>query len=64
MVNNKKDEETLKELREITKVKENWGEMLDDVADHDTHPVVRIHSAGAIRITRKALEEIENAADN
>lgn len=39
-------------------------EKLQWFADHDTHPVVRIHSAGAIRITRKASEEIENATDN
>ena len=32
MVNHKKDKETLKELRELTKVKENWEESLDDVA--------------------------------
>ena len=32
MVNHKKDKETLKELRELTKVKENWKERLDDVA--------------------------------
>lgn len=33
-------------------------------AENDVHPVVRIHSAGAIRITKKALEEIENATDD
>lgn len=32
MVNHKKDKETLKELRELTKVKENWKERLDGVA--------------------------------
>lgn len=32
MINHKKDKETLKELRELTKVKENWEERLDDVA--------------------------------
>ena len=32
MVNHKKYKETLKELRELTKVKENWKERLDDVA--------------------------------
>lgn len=34
-------------------------EKLQWFAENDVHPVVRIHSAGAIRITKKALEEIE-----
>jgi len=33
-------------------------------ANNDTHPVVRIHSAGAVRITKKALEELKNATDD
>ena len=135
MANKDEDKEILKELREITKTKENWGEVIDDVAnklnenhsvivkakilwllgemglnyplevkkyvadiadyidddcpklrersvnalgrigradkhliapyleklqwlaDNDTHPVVRIHSTGAIRITKRALKE-------
>ncbi len=32
-------------------------EKLQWFADNDIHPVVRIHSAGAVRITRRALEE-------
>ena len=34
------------------------------VVDNDTNPVVRIHSAGAVRITKKALEELKNATDD
>ena len=33
------------------------------IAENDSHPVVRIHSSGAIRITKKALEESKHAAD-
>ena len=32
-------------------------EKLQRLADNDTHPVVRIHSTGAIRITKRALKE-------
>lgn len=32
-------------------------EKLQWLADNDTHPVVRIHSTGAIRITKIALKE-------
>jgi hypothetical protein len=39
-------------------------EKLQWFADNDTHPVVRIHSLGAIRITKKALEECEINATN
>ncbi|MBR8722057.1 hypothetical protein IX325_000358 [Fusobacterium necrophorum subsp. funduliforme] len=40
-------------------------EKLQWLADNDTHPVVRIHSAGAIRITKRALKESEdNAKDD
>jgi len=39
-------------------------EKLQWFADNDTHPVVRIHSAGAVRITKKALEELKNATDD
>ena len=40
-------------------------EKLQWFADNDTNPVVRIHSAGAIRITKKALKESEdNATDD
>ena len=39
-------------------------EKLQRLADNDTHPVVRIHSVGAIRITQRALKESEdNATD-
>lgn len=39
-------------------------EKLQRLADNDTHPVVRIHSIGAIRITQRALKESEdNATD-
>lgn len=31
MANKNEDKEILKELREITKTKENWGEVIDDV---------------------------------
>ena len=31
-------------------------EKLEWIADNDSHPVVRIHSAGAVRITKKALD--------
>lgn len=33
-----------------------WLEKLEDYAENDENPTVRIHSAGAIRITKKALE--------
>ena len=36
-------------------------ERLEYVAENDENPTVRIHSAGAIRITRKALKEIEKS---
>ncbi len=39
-------------------------EKLQWFVDNDTNPVVRIHSAGAVRITKKALEELKNATDN
>ncbi|QRG87064.1 HEAT repeat domain-containing protein [Bulleidia sp. zg-1006] len=40
-------------------------EKLQWFADNDTNPVVRIHSAGAIRITKRALKESEdNATDD
>lgn len=32
-------------------------EKLQWLADNDTHPVVRIHSTGAIRITKRVLKE-------
>ena len=32
-------------------------------AEYDVHPVVRIHTSGAIRITKRALEESNHAAD-
>ena len=40
-------------------------EKLQWFVDNDTNPVVRIHSAGAIRIIKKALKESEdNATDD
>ena len=36
-------------------------EKLEWTAEHDENPTVRIHSAGAVRITKKALKKIENA---
>lgn len=36
-------------------------EKLEWSAEHDENPTVHIHSAGAVRITKKALKEIENA---
>ena len=39
-------------------------EKLQWFVDNDTNPVVRIHSAGAVRITKKALEELKNATDD
>ena len=39
-------------------------EKLQWIAENDSHPVVRIHSSGAVRVTKKALEEINNATDN
>ncbi len=36
-------------------------EKLEYIAENDENPTVRIHSAGAIRITRKALKEIEES---
>ena len=36
-------------------------EKLEWTAENDENPTVRIHSAGAVRITKKALKEIENA---
>ncbi|EJU23004.1 HEAT repeat protein [Peptoanaerobacter stomatis] len=42
MANKDEDKETLKELREITKTKENWGEVIDDVANklNENHSVI------------------------
>ena len=42
---------------------EPYLEKLERFAEHDPHPVVRIHTSGAIRITKKALEESKHAAD-
>ncbi len=39
-------------------------EKLQRFAAYDSNPIVRIHSAGAIRITKKALEVNGHAADN
>ena len=37
---------------------------LEYFAENDGNPIVRIHSAGAIRITKKALKEMENILEN
>ena len=36
---------------------EPYLEKLEYFAEHDAHPVIRIHTRGAIRITKKALED-------
>ena len=42
MANKDEDKEILKELREITKTKENRGEVIDDVANklNENHSVI------------------------
>lgn len=35
-------------------------EKLQYIAENDKHPIVRIHSSGAVRITKKALKESHN----
>ena len=42
MAKKNEDKEILKELREITKTKENWGEVIDDVANklNENHSVI------------------------
>ena len=42
MANKNEDKEILKELRKITKTKENWGEVIDDVANklNENHSVI------------------------
>ena len=42
MANKNEDKEILKELREITKTKEDWGEVIDDVANklNENHSVI------------------------
>ena len=42
---------------------EPYLEKLERFAEHDSHPVVRIHTSGAIRITKRALEKGKNAAN-
>ena len=42
---------------------EPYLKKLERFAEHDPHPVVRIHTSGAIRITKRALEEIKYAAN-
>lgn len=48
-------------FRVIGKTKPNcvkpYLDKLEDIAENDKHPVVRIHSAGAARITKKALNK-------
>ena len=57
-----------RELEQTGKVKEvyiahyldqcvSYLDKLEWIAQNDEHPVVRIHSHGAIRITKKALEQ-------
>ena len=42
---------------------EPYLEKLQWFAEHDSHPVVRIHTSGAIRITKRVLEENNHAAN-
>ena len=42
---------------------EPYLKKLERFAEYDVHPVVRIHSGGAIRITKRALEKGKNAAN-
>ena len=42
---------------------EPYLKKLERFAEHDSHPVVRIHTSGAIRITKKALEKSKHAAN-
>ena len=42
---------------------EPYLKKLERFAEHDPHPVVRIHTSGAIRITKQALEKSNHAAD-
>ena len=42
---------------------EPYLKKLERFAEHDPHPVVRIHTSGAIRITKKALEKSKHAAN-
>ena len=42
---------------------EPYLKKLERFVEHDVHPVVRIHTSGAIRITKKALEKSKNAAN-
>lgn len=42
---------------------EPYLKKLERFAEYDVHPVVRIHTSGAIRITKRALEESKNAAN-
>lgn len=48
-------------FRVIGKTKPNcvkpYLDKLEDIAENDKHPVVRIHSTGAVRITKKALNK-------
>ena len=39
---------------------EPYLDKLQWFADNDLHRVVRIHSAGAVRVTKKALEATKN----
>jgi len=41
---------------------EAYLKKLEWFSEHDSHPVVRIHTSGAIRITKKALEKTKHAA--
>lgn len=41
---------------------EPYLEKLERFAKHHSHPVVRIHTGGAIRITKKALEKTQHVA--
>ena len=42
---------------------EPYLKKLERFAEYDVHPVVRIHTSGAIRVTKRALEKSRNAAN-
>ena len=42
---------------------EPYLKKLERFAEYDVHPVVRIHTSGAIRVTKRALEKGRNAAN-
>ena len=55
-----KVQEVADELGWKPKYVEPYLDKLQWFADNDLHRVVRIHSAGAVRVTKKALEATKN----